>query len=103
MSTSHGWYAWYNRMPGADHKILRVSGFIVFPRGGYEVEVRDGDVGIIPEPGLFAIQITIAEPEAGPDVITTVPVYWQGEVEGVTTVRIQGLDPTRYITVDTVW
>lgn len=103
MAKSHGWIAWYNHMPGANRAILYVSGYVEFTSDGHTVRAAEGNLGINPEPGLFALQLTITEPEVSTAVLQTVRVNWEGEVEGVTTVRVQGLEVFAYVSVDIVY
>ena len=72
------WSAWYNRMPGTHDEDLHVAGRCELPEGT-TIRLEPGDIGIAPDPGVFALQATIernggygGEPSwvgtAGPDI-----------------------------------
>ena len=103
MSSTHGWYAWYNRMPGAANNVLRVTGVFEAPGGGYTAELEPGNIGIVPEPGLLALDLKITAPSAGTTALTSVPVYWQDDTAGdIRNVRIHTPDGPTYVAVEEV-
>jgi hypothetical protein len=85
------WTAWYNRMPGIDDPKLHVSGTRTFGDSGVQLSLRRGNVGVVPEPGLVALDLTITRPQSGDDVQTEKRVDWSEEVGSeIDRVRIQG-------------
>lgn len=102
MPESHGWYAWYNHMPGADNTILRVTGVLEFTTGGHTAELVPHNVGWAPDDKLIALKVEVTDREVAPDVLQTLPVYWEDAVPGIQTVRIHGLEVNRYIDVQIV-
>lgn len=85
------WSAWYNRMPPNPDPRLHVTGTCTLPMGGVKLTLEPGNVGVVPERGLFVLELKAEWPEIGPDVITEQTVTWEGETgEEVQRVRIQG-------------
>lgn len=104
MSSTHGWYAWYNRMPGAASNKLRVTGVFEAPGGGYTAELELGNVGFVPEEGLLALDLNIVAPDHGTTALTSVPIYWEGDTDGsIRNVRVHTPDGPTYVTVETVY
>jgi hypothetical protein len=85
------WTAWYNRMPGIDDPKLHVAGTCTFGDSEVQLSLKTGDVGVVPEPGLIALDLTITRPQSGDDVRTEKRVDWSEDVgPDIDRVRIQG-------------
>ncbi len=90
-SDGFSWLAWYNRMPGVEDPDLHVVGTCTFGDSEVQLSLEPGDGGIVPEPGLVALKLTITRPQRGDDVMTEKRVEWQGDVgPDIDRVRIQG-------------
>jgi hypothetical protein len=85
------WEAWRNRMPGTHDPDLHVVGSCVFPTSGVRLSLEPGNVGIVPEPDLFVLNLTIEDLGSGDDRMTEKYVVWSGDLgPDVRRVRIQG-------------
>lgn len=85
------WEAWRNRMPGSHDPDLHVVGSCVFPTTGVRLSLEPTNVGIVPEPDLLALELTIERLGSGEDRITEKYAVWSGDVgTEVERVRIQG-------------
>lgn len=85
------WSAWYNRMPPDPDPRLHVAGVCEMPQAGVKLTLEPGNVGIVPERGLFVLELKAEWPQAGAAVVTEQSVSWEGETgEEVQRVRIQG-------------
>jgi hypothetical protein len=80
------WSAWYNRMPPNPDPRLHVRGSCQVPEGK-RLTLMPGNVGIVPEPGLFVLEARLDEGGyRAADEVT-----WASDVgEDVQRVRIQG-------------
>jgi hypothetical protein len=86
------WAAWYNREPGGQYDPnLHVTGECTFPVGGVKLTLEPGNVGVAPQPGLIALELTAEFPDIATQVVESVSVSWEGDVgPDVEHVRIQG-------------
>ena len=76
-----GWAAWYNRMPGITDPDLHVVGTVRLRSSSATVSLELGDPGVVPEPGVAVLQLTIEYPEGGgTDDIDDREVSWRGDV-----------------------
>jgi hypothetical protein len=86
-----GWEAWYDKMPGKNDPDLHVAGTCRVMSSSTEVSLELGDVGVVPEPGVVALQLEVVEAEFGDDLVTEKSVSWSGDVgPDIEKVRIQG-------------
>jgi hypothetical protein len=86
------WSAFYNREPGGpEDPDLHVTGECTTRIGGVKLTLEPGEVGVAPEPGLLALELTAELPEVVTEVVTPVSVSWSGDVgPDITRVRVQG-------------
>ncbi len=82
------WSAWYNRQPGANDDRLHVAGKCRLPSGTH-LMLEPVDIGVAPDPGLFALQ---ASTSRGYGVgHADDEVSWEGDAgPDINRVRIQG-------------
>lgn len=87
-----GWGAWYNRMPGIDDPDLHVTGTCRLRSSSASVSLELGNVGIVPEPGVVVLKLTIEYPEGnGTDDMEDRPIEWRRDVgPDVKRVRVVG-------------
>jgi hypothetical protein len=79
------WAAWYDRMPPDPDPRLHVRGSCRLPEGK-QLTLTPGDIGVAPEPGLFALEARLEDGYGSGDEVT-----WTGNAgEDVKRVRIQG-------------
>jgi hypothetical protein len=74
------WEAWYNRMPGTHDPSLHVAGSCTLPSSSIQLVLEPDNPGIIPQPGVFALRLTIVRPGWGDDMMAEKHVVWSGDV-----------------------
>lgn len=85
------WSAWYNRQPPEPDPCLHVVGHCKLPSGSIEITLEPGDVGVAPDPDLFALECRVEVPDVGTDDFVERDVTWEGDVgPDIKRVRIQG-------------
>lgn len=88
---SFQWEAWYNRMPGVGDKDLHVAGKVGLPSSQAEVTLAPDNVGIVDDPSVFALRLTIVMPDVGDTLYVEREVGWHKDVgPDIKTVRIGG-------------
>jgi hypothetical protein len=97
---THSWSAWYNRMPGSDDPDLHVSGTCGLASSSIEVRLELGNVGVVPEPGLCALQLAVTRPEVGDTRYVEREVTWHGDVgPAIERVRINNISVEIPVTI----
>jgi hypothetical protein len=86
------WAAWYNRMPGSADPCLHVSGICGLASSHTKVRLEPGNVGSVPEPDLYALQLVVTRPDIDDDRYVECEVSWQDDVgQEIKRVRINGI------------
>ncbi len=85
------WSAWYNRMPGGDDPNLHVSGRCQMPSSSIQVTLEPGNEGVVDEPDLFVLEVSVTVPDVGTTDFVERDVTWEGDAgPDIKRVRIQG-------------
>lgn len=96
------WSAWYNRQPPREDPNLYVAGRCMLRSGSISVRLKPGNIGIVPDPTLFALECSVDVPNVGTDDWVEREVSWRGDVgQEIEVVRIQG-DLNAEVRVDIV-
>lgn len=91
MTLCGDWDAWWGDLPGEDDLDLHVVGRCAVQSSSAELRLRLGDVGIVANPSLIALDLRISAPETGDECLTIKDVGWHGRASRqVRRVRIQG-------------
>jgi hypothetical protein len=91
MAECRDWDAWYNRMPGTNDPELHVSGTCGLPSSQAKASLELGNIGIYPEPGAIALDLTVEEPPVGDTQYVEREVSWSGDLgPDIQTVLIRG-------------
>lgn len=86
------WSAWYNRMPGADDPDLHVTGICGLASSSITVRLAPGNVGVVPEPDLYALDLVVTIPEIGDERYLEREVTWAENVgQTIKVVRINNV------------
>lgn len=111
MSTTHGWYAWYNKMPGAGEGPLRVTLLVECPTSGYVVGFEPTNEGLVDIDRFIALKLVVTPP--GPDdpvtrAFTTERAFTEIDEQDVELVRVDGVQTVDgrhsiYIPVENVY
>ncbi|HEX5928694.1 MAG TPA: hypothetical protein VFY48_04795 [Solirubrobacterales bacterium] len=86
------WEAWYNRMPGSHDPNLYVVGTGTVRSSSIQLVLEPGNVGVVPDPTLFVLDLKIVTPEEfGDDRMTEKQAIWRGDVgPGIQQVEVRG-------------
>jgi hypothetical protein len=95
------WSAWYDRTPGSEDPDLHVSGICGLPTSHTTARLEPGNVGIVPEPDLYALELIVTRPDIDDDRYVEREVCWQGDV-GPEIKRVRINDPVIMIPVKIV-
>jgi hypothetical protein len=88
---SFQWEAWYNRMSGVDDKDLHVAGKVGLPSSQAEVTLEPYNDGIVDDPSVFVLKLTVVMPGVGDTRYVERDVGWHGNAgPDIKTVRICG-------------
>jgi hypothetical protein len=97
------WIAWRNRMPGIDDPDLHVVGTCQFGSSSVELSLEPGNEGVVDDPELFVLQLTISEPAGGDEMMSEEYAIWTGDVgPDVKRVRVQGGAQAEFEVIDAV-
>lgn len=89
---TRGWSAWYDRMPGSDDPDLHVSGSCGLASSHTTVRLEPGNVGTVPEPDLYALELMVTRPDIDDDRYVESEVSWRKNVgPDIKRVRINNL------------
>ncbi len=85
------WDAWRDRMPGADSSVVHVAGRCGVDNSSVELSLDLDSDGIVDDPELVALRLSVRRPPAGDTQFVEKEVGWAEPADPrVRRVRIQG-------------
>ena len=92
MTLCGDWDAWWGDVPGESDLDLHVVGRCTVQDPTVELRLRLGDVGIVADPSLVALDLRSSAPDTGDACLVIKDVGWHGRASTlVQRVRIQGM------------